>query len=159
VAKLFSRRLHGPKQVTDAYLLGLAIHNKCVLVTFDHGLEYLAGELRQHLLLLEDNSMKVATPTLLPLKPAEEQVLKELSTTLGYNNQVTLHRHSQLNETTYCGVFGGENKRQEGGSTYHWFIWEPGKTAETADISDTPYGDVSEALQAIPKQTIKKLRK
>lgn len=39
----FSSRLFGHQQVTDAYLLGLAVKHKGVLVTFDRGIKYLAG--------------------------------------------------------------------------------------------------------------------
>jgi toxin-antitoxin system PIN domain toxin len=39
----FSARLLGHQQVTDAYLLGLAVKEKGVLVTFDRGIGYLAG--------------------------------------------------------------------------------------------------------------------
>ena len=50
----FALRITGHQQVTDAYLLGLAIKEDGVLVTFDRGLRYLAGsEFRQHLLVLE----------------------------------------------------------------------------------------------------------
>ena len=50
----FFQRLFGTKQVTDAYLLGLAVRNDMVLVTMDKGIVYLAGsEFSQHVLLLE----------------------------------------------------------------------------------------------------------
>jgi len=39
----FAARVLGHQQVTDAYLLGLAVKEKGVLVTFDQGLRYLAG--------------------------------------------------------------------------------------------------------------------
>jgi predicted nucleic acid-binding protein len=40
--------------VTDAYLLGLAIKESGILVTFDRGLRYLAGsEFSRNLLVLE----------------------------------------------------------------------------------------------------------
>ncbi len=49
----FFKRLFGTKQVTDAYLLGLAVRNEMVLVTMDKGIVYLAGEeFRRHVLLL-----------------------------------------------------------------------------------------------------------
>lgn len=49
----FARRVRGHQQVTDAFLLGLAIRAGGVLVTFDRGAAYLAGEaFRQHVLLL-----------------------------------------------------------------------------------------------------------
>lgn len=44
----FFRRMHGHKQVTDAYLLGLAIHDKLVLATFDKRILHLAGEHSKH---------------------------------------------------------------------------------------------------------------
>ena len=47
-------RIFGHQQVTDAYLLGLAIKEKLALVTFDKGIEYLAGaEFSENVLLLE----------------------------------------------------------------------------------------------------------
>lgn len=49
----FSKRLFGTKQVTDAYLLGLALRNNMVLATMDKGIVYLAGaEFSKHVLLL-----------------------------------------------------------------------------------------------------------
>jgi hypothetical protein len=39
----FAARIFGHQQVTDAYLLGLAIREDGILVTFDRGLRYLAG--------------------------------------------------------------------------------------------------------------------
>lgn len=39
----FFPRLYGTKQVTDAYLLGLAVRNGLVLVTMDKGVMHLAG--------------------------------------------------------------------------------------------------------------------
>jgi len=38
------RRLQGPKQITDAYLLALAMHHNAKLVTFDRRIEALAAE-------------------------------------------------------------------------------------------------------------------
>jgi toxin-antitoxin system PIN domain toxin len=50
----FACQINGHKQVTDAYLLGLAILNDGVLVSFDKGLRYLAGEkFKEHLLVLK----------------------------------------------------------------------------------------------------------
>lgn len=51
----FASRISGHQQVTDAYLLGLAIEDDGVLVTFDLGLRYLAGPefSRRNLLVLE----------------------------------------------------------------------------------------------------------
>ena len=50
----FFQRLYGTKQVTDAYLLGLAVREKLVLCTMDRGILHLAGtEYNGHVLLLE----------------------------------------------------------------------------------------------------------
>jgi toxin-antitoxin system PIN domain toxin len=50
---LFTGRLHGFRQVTDAYLLGLAIHRKGTLVTLDKAIPHLAGhEFRKQVTLL-----------------------------------------------------------------------------------------------------------
>ena len=50
----FASRITGHQQVTDAYLLGMAIKEDGVLVTFDRGLKYLAGpEFSKNLLILE----------------------------------------------------------------------------------------------------------
>jgi uncharacterized protein len=50
----FTSRISGHQQVTDSFLLGLAIKEDGVLVTFDRGLKYLAGaQFRQNLLVLE----------------------------------------------------------------------------------------------------------
>jgi toxin-antitoxin system PIN domain toxin len=52
----FATRLYGTKQVTDAYLLGLAIKDGLCLVTMDKGILHMAGkEFRKHVLLLEGN--------------------------------------------------------------------------------------------------------
>ena len=48
----FLRRVHGHNQVTDAYLLGLAIREGLVLTTFDKALLHLAGEHKAHVLVL-----------------------------------------------------------------------------------------------------------
>ncbi len=49
----FSARLLGHQQVTDSYLLGLAVKEEGVLVTFDKGIKYLAGgEYSRNLLVL-----------------------------------------------------------------------------------------------------------
>ena len=47
-------RIHGPKQLTDAYLLGLAVAHRGRLVTFDRSipLEAVKGAQRRHLLVL-----------------------------------------------------------------------------------------------------------
>ena len=50
----FADRIFGHQQVTDAYLLGMAIKEGGVLVTFDRGLKYLAGpQFSKNLLILE----------------------------------------------------------------------------------------------------------
>jgi predicted nucleic acid-binding protein len=50
----FFKRLYGTNQVTDAYLLGLAVQENLVLVTMDKAILYLAGkEYRNRVLLLE----------------------------------------------------------------------------------------------------------
>jgi predicted nucleic acid-binding protein len=49
----FFKRLHGHKQITDAYLLGLALRKKLVLATFDQGIVHLAGEHRDFVRVLE----------------------------------------------------------------------------------------------------------
>lgn len=50
----FASRIFGHRQVTDAYLLGSAIKEDGVLVTFDRGLLYLAGsQFSRNLLVLE----------------------------------------------------------------------------------------------------------
>jgi uncharacterized protein len=47
-------RITGHQQITDAYLLGLAIAKHGVLATFDRGLKFLAGaKFAQNLLVLE----------------------------------------------------------------------------------------------------------
>jgi toxin-antitoxin system PIN domain toxin len=47
-------RLYGTKQVTDAYLLGLAVREDLALVTMDKGIVHLASrEHSRHVLLLE----------------------------------------------------------------------------------------------------------
>lgn len=49
----FFSRLYGTKQVTDAYLLGLAVREDLVLVTMDKAILHLAGrEYREHVFLL-----------------------------------------------------------------------------------------------------------
>ena len=51
----FFTRLYGTKQVTDAYLLGLALREGLVLVTMDKAIMHLAGnEHSKHVLLLEE---------------------------------------------------------------------------------------------------------
>lgn len=49
----FAKRLHGHNQVTDAYLLGLALREGLVVATFDKGMLHLAGEDGKHVLVLQ----------------------------------------------------------------------------------------------------------
>ena len=50
----FSARLLGHQQVTDGYLLGMAVKESGILVTFDKGIRFLAGtEFGRNVLLLE----------------------------------------------------------------------------------------------------------
>lgn len=54
IAAPIARRVFGHQQVMDAYLLGLAIKDGGILVTFDQGLKYLAGdEYSRNLVVLE----------------------------------------------------------------------------------------------------------
>ncbi len=55
LTKPFSKRIHGHNQITDAYLLGLAIQEGLVLTTFDKALLHLAGEHGKHVFVLETN--------------------------------------------------------------------------------------------------------
>ncbi len=55
LVKPFFKRVHGHNQVTDAYLLGLAVREGLVLTTFDKALLHLAGEHGKHILVLEAN--------------------------------------------------------------------------------------------------------
>ena len=51
----FFTRLYGTKQVTDAYMLGLALREGLVLVTMDKAIMHLAGnEHSKHVLLLKE---------------------------------------------------------------------------------------------------------
>lgn len=51
----FFQRLYGTKQVTDAYLLGLAVREGLVLATMDKAILHLAGEqYGAHVLLLKE---------------------------------------------------------------------------------------------------------
>lgn len=51
----FSQRLYGTKQVTDAYLLGVAVREGLVLATMDKAILHLAGEqYSAHVLLLKE---------------------------------------------------------------------------------------------------------
>ena len=54
VTARFASRITGHHQITDAYLLGLAIKEDGLLVTFDRGLKYMAGaEFSRNILILE----------------------------------------------------------------------------------------------------------
>jgi len=54
LAEPFRERIYGHQQITDAYLLGLAIKENGVLVTLDKAFKFLAGErYSKHLLVLE----------------------------------------------------------------------------------------------------------
>jgi len=55
MTKPFFQRLFGHKQITDAYLLGLAINHGLTLVTFDKAILHLAGEHRSHVLVLSES--------------------------------------------------------------------------------------------------------
>jgi toxin-antitoxin system PIN domain toxin len=50
----FLDRLFGHKQITDAYLLGLAIREGLVLVTFDRAILHMARNYSGHVLLLTE---------------------------------------------------------------------------------------------------------
>jgi len=53
----FASRIFGHQQVTDAYLLGLAIKENGVLVTFDRGIKYMAGpEFSRNVLVLDSST-------------------------------------------------------------------------------------------------------
>jgi hypothetical protein len=50
----FAARIYGHRQITDAYLLGMAIKENGVLVTFDKAIQYMAGtEFRENVLVLK----------------------------------------------------------------------------------------------------------
>ena len=54
LAEPFQGRLYGHQQVTDGFLLGLAIKENGVLVTLDNAIGHLAGpKYSRHLLVLE----------------------------------------------------------------------------------------------------------
>jgi uncharacterized protein len=54
LAEPFQDRIYGHQQVTDAFLLGLAIHQNGVLVTLDKAIRSMAGEkYAKHVLVLE----------------------------------------------------------------------------------------------------------
>jgi uncharacterized protein len=50
---IFFTRLFGHNQITDAYLLGVAVREGLVLVTCDRAILHLAGEQSKHVHLLE----------------------------------------------------------------------------------------------------------
>ncbi len=54
LAAPFMERVFGHRQITDAYLLGLAVKQGGVLVTMDKGIQYMAGpKYSKHVLVLE----------------------------------------------------------------------------------------------------------
>ena len=53
LSRPFSQRIFGHNQITDAYLLGLAIAAGLMLVTFDRAILHLAGEHGNRVLLLQ----------------------------------------------------------------------------------------------------------
>ncbi|MGA2536841.1 MAG: TA system VapC family ribonuclease toxin [Terracidiphilus sp.] len=54
LAEPFQGRIYGHQQITDAYLLGLAVKENGVLVTLDKAFRYMAGpRFSKHLLVLE----------------------------------------------------------------------------------------------------------
>jgi hypothetical protein len=54
LAAPFTERIFGHQQITDAYLLGLAVKEDGILVTLDKAILYLAGaQYSKHVLLLE----------------------------------------------------------------------------------------------------------
>lgn len=55
LVKPFSKRVHGHNQVTDAYLLGLAVREGLVLTTFDKAIVHMAGEHAKNVLILESD--------------------------------------------------------------------------------------------------------
>jgi uncharacterized protein len=52
LTKPFFKRLQGHNQITDAYLLGLAVREGLILATFDKPVLHLAGEHSQHVHIL-----------------------------------------------------------------------------------------------------------
>jgi toxin-antitoxin system PIN domain toxin len=54
----FAARLHGHNQITDAFLLGIAIREGFILATFDRAFLHLAGEHRQHVHVLKGNAAR-----------------------------------------------------------------------------------------------------
>lgn len=54
LAAPFGDRIFGHRQITDAYLLGLAVKEDGILVTLDKAIKYIAGpKYSQNLLVLE----------------------------------------------------------------------------------------------------------
>jgi hypothetical protein len=54
LAAPFIEQVFGHQQITDAYLLGLAIKEDGILVTMDRAIQYMAGaKYRKNVLLLE----------------------------------------------------------------------------------------------------------
>jgi toxin-antitoxin system PIN domain toxin len=50
----FRERVFGHQQITDAYLLGLAVRRNAILITLDKAIQFIAGpKYSQHVLVLE----------------------------------------------------------------------------------------------------------
>ena len=61
----FAERIFGHQQVTDAILLGLAVKENGVLVTFDRGIRYLAGpQFSENVVMLGNASGSTSAPPL-----------------------------------------------------------------------------------------------
>jgi toxin-antitoxin system PIN domain toxin len=56
LASPFFKRVFGHNQITDAFLLGVAIQEELVLVTLDKAILHMAGEYRSHVLLLTEQT-------------------------------------------------------------------------------------------------------
>jgi predicted nucleic acid-binding protein len=55
----FRDRVWGHQQVTDAYLLGLAIKENCVLATMDRAIQHMAGpKYSKHVLVLNESTVR-----------------------------------------------------------------------------------------------------
>ncbi len=59
LARPFSSRLYGTKQVTDAYLLGLALREGMILVTMGKGVVHLAGPEHSKSVLLPEEDRSI----------------------------------------------------------------------------------------------------
>jgi predicted nucleic acid-binding protein len=52
LTKRFFKRVQGHNQITDAFLLGLAVQEELILVTFDKAILHMAGEHSKHVHIL-----------------------------------------------------------------------------------------------------------